>query len=161
MPHVSYTNNGNLYEIKPIEDTIHLEWDIESVQDIIEGVDIAEYRNKMIQSIIQGYAYALYVNGERKGFFYNTVDDEGRYYGNSIRIDSDIIGVFFMLKQMFDIYPAHKIIFMPHRDNIKYFKSMIRGDKIRAYNVNNTPVTITREVYDKYAARLRKYFWSE
>lgn len=156
MPAVSYTSRGNTYTLKSIRNHKKVSSDFKLVKHLVDGIDPKEYKEYMHESIRQGYAYELLVNKERKGFFYNTLDNNG-YYGRSIWIQSEIEGVVVMLWHMFNITDSHRIVFAPHSDNIKYFKSMITGPKLRMYNAAGTPVTITRQLFEEVKTKLMKY----
>lgn len=156
MAAVSYISRGNTYRIEPITDHEKVDVDFLFVKANVDGISEEEYKNHMHDSIEQGYAYELYVNDSSAGFFYNSYEGN-MYCSRSVWIDSEIEGVVVMLWHMFKITDAHKIVFAPHSDNLKYFKSLIAGSKIREYNAVGSPVTITRKHFEEVSDKLHKY----
>lgn len=159
MEVVSYISPKHTYKIVPITDDLHVNDDIASVADIIEGTDVQEYKSAVLDSIDQELAYSVYKDEERVGFVYNRVYDN-KYYCASIRID-DPIAVVVALRSMFEIANYTKILFLPHNDNLKYFKSMIDGHVIRAFHSGLPSVSITKKRMWDEGVRLFKYFGLE
>ena len=160
MVPVSYIKGSTRYNVQPITTYEMIEHDIGMVLELIEGTSISEYRYNMEVSVDQGLAYAVFKGTERLGFVYNRVENN-KYYGSSIFIHKDVIGLMVALRTMFEIVDYKKIEFAPHKDNLKYFKSMIAGDKIRAYHSGKPTVTITKERMWDEGVRLFKYFGLE
>lgn len=156
MDHVSYTNGKHTYSIVPITDDSFIDSDMIKVDHLLGGMNRVKYREAMVDSINQGLAYSVYEDDKRKGFVYNRVY-KGAYYGASINIEGTI-PLMIALRSMFDGVPYRKIAFVPHKDNFKYFKSMIAGDKIRAYHSGIPTITISKEKLTAQGYRLFKYF---
>lgn len=142
-----------------IDDMTKIDSDMESVKDTISDADPVEYRDNMAESVQQGLAYEIYKNEDRVGFVYNRVE-YGEYMGASIYI-TDTLAMLIALKTMFEIYDYHKITFVPHEDNLKYFKAMAYGPDIRVYHETGNHLVIRREDLETKGLRLFKYFGIE
>lgn len=160
METVSYTSTkGDIYRIEPIIDTLFIDEDMLSVIDIVSDTDLVQYKSAMEDSIKQKLAYSVYENGARVGFVYNRVF-KGKYYGASIYIKG-VIPVIVALRSMFEIADFKSISFIPHKNNLKYFKSMIEGHNIRAYHSGIPTITIKKERMWNNGVKLFSYFGLE
>ena len=160
MEAASYIKGSTRYNVQPITTYEMIEHDIGMVLELIEGTSLSEYRYNMEVAVDQGLAYAVYKGLTRLGFVYNRIEGN-KYYGSSIFIHKDIIGTMIALRTMFEIVDYKKIEFAPHKDNLKYFKSMIAGNNIRAYHSGRPTVTITKDKMWDEGVRLFKYFGLE
>ena len=69
----------------------------------------------------------------------------------------DARGFMLLLKEMFEDFPSHKVVVMPHKSNAAYLKTMTIGSTIRNYYNLGTPLVIKisdvdskiRSLYDK------------
>lgn len=157
---MKYVCNGSMYEIRPIDTYDMIDTDMMSVLDTIGDTDINLYMQNMRAGVDQGKAYDIWKDGTRVGFVYNREED-GMYYGSSINI-WDHIGMILGMKHMFEISDKHKIVFVPHGDNWKYFKSMVQGNKLRMlYNGGNSVTILRDEIAGKYDSKLMKYLQIE
>ena len=141
---VSYKRGSTSYTVEPIDSYDMIDRDISVVIDLIEGTPLDGYRSNMETSVDQGLAYAIFKDNLRIGFVYNRVE-AGAYLGSSIFINKDLVAMNLAMKTMFEIYDARSIRFTPHQDNLRYFKSMVRGTSIRAYYSGVPYVTIIRD----------------
>ena len=160
MADMKFKQDANIYEIVPITSYKFIYEDLAKVIDMIGNTLVSDYITNMRQSVDQGLAYDIRKNGERVGFVYNR-EENGRYYGASIYV-WDSVAMFLAMKHMFEISDKHKITFIPHGDNWKYFKSMIDGRKIRMFYSGANDVTITRDIVDKaYGIKMFRYLGLE
>lgn len=159
MEAVWYTSGTDAYVIYRIETTAYVYEDVKKVEAKLCEQVSEEYIEAMHDSVMQGLAYTVVKNGERVGFVYNRMKN-GEYYGASICI-WDQVGMFLCMRHMFEICDAHKITFIPHGDNWKYFKSMVHGSKLRMLHNGDNVVTITKENASKEGERLYRYFGIE
>ena len=139
----TYACKGSNYYVKSIKDYSYIATDTYQIIDAIEDTDIAKYKANMKLSVDQELAYSIYKDTERVGYVYNYTIDKA-YYGASINIQNPV-AMILGLKTMFEIYDSHKISFVPHKNNLKYFKSLALGSSIREYHNYNTPVAILRD----------------
>lgn len=160
MGPVSYVKGSTKYSVQPITTYEMIDHDIGLVIDIIEDTPIDLYRKNMEMGVDQGLTYAIFKGNVRVGFVYNRVE-KGKYYGSSIFIDKDIIGLLVALRTMFEIVDKKTITFAPHKDNLKYFKSMTTGESIRAYHSGKSTVVILKEKMLEEGVKLFKYFGLE
>lgn len=160
MVAASYIRGSTKYSVEPITTYEMIDHDIGMVLELIEGTPLDKYRHNMEVSVDQRLAYAVFKGTERVGFVYNRVEGN-KYYGSSIYVWKDLVAMMVAMKTMFEIAPYKKITFVPHKDNLKYFKSMIAGDKIRAYHSGKTTVTIVGDKLMAEGPRLFEYLGIE
>lgn len=158
MDHVSYTNNGDVYELVKVKSYTLADEDSLDVKHLLGDTDFEEYRVRMYGSVDQGYAFRVLKNGMKKGFVYSYMLD-GKLYGASIKLNGHI-PMALGLKHIFDIVDFHKIEFMPHGD-ISHFKSMLTGSSIRTYNSHNSMVKILRRDVVEAGFRVFQYLGIE
>ena len=157
MEAVSYICDGSVYRVEAIVDYNFIEEDIATVIETIDDMSIVEYRKNMEIAVDQGYACSVYKDGDRIGFFYNRSEDL-KYIGCSIWLGRDAIGMLLGLKTIFEIGDYHKIVFMPHGDNWKYFKSIALGSSIRGYHLERTPLVILKDDVVQKGKRMFEYY---
>lgn len=160
MVHASYTCKGNTYTVEIISNEDMIDTDIQSVVHLIEGTDIDKYRTKMVESVEQGLAFAVFKNGERVGFMYNKETHKG-YYGCSINIP-DNVALMIAMKTVFELSGKHKIQFTPHgKASLKAFISMAKGHNIRAYHSGSPYITIVKSYIEPKTKKLFPYLGIE
>lgn len=156
MEAVSYICDNTFYTIKAITTCDSIPYDVNTVYSIIKDTDITQYISNMELSVKQGYSFAIFKDGIRVGFVYSFKQNH-QYIGASIYIIGDVVAASIALKTIFDITDSHKIVFMPHKDNLKFFISMIEGTSIRAHYTDNSPIAILRNVVYTKGTKIFKY----
>lgn len=156
MEIAKYFVNNNIYNINKIIDVIEIDKDLEEVLDAITDTPLDKYKENMIKSVQQELAFSIYKDNIKIGFVYNYMEDF-KYIGASMYIHTDIIATLLAFKTIFDINDTHKLSFIPHQDGIKYFKSIVLGDSIRAYHKIGSPVVVLRSTIYEKGFKMFKY----
>lgn len=154
MEAVSYTCNGVVYRVEPITNIDVIDGDIATVLDTISDTSLELYKDNMIKAVQQEFAFAVYKDTIRVGFIYNYMD-RYKYIGASVYIKDDIISAIIALRTMFEINTTHKLTFIPHKNGLRYFKSMATGQSIRAFHGTGSPLVVLRD--DVYSKGLRMF----
>jgi len=133
------TKYGKEYTVAPaqISDVdIHYTY----ISDVTYDMDELTYKNRMINSIENGYAYKVMNDGKLVGFIYTTIIEK---HGEGISIwGGDPIASVAMFYEVFTQFPSHKILVVPHTDDAVYLKSLTVGYSIRNYHNHGTPLVI-------------------
>jgi hypothetical protein len=156
MVAASYISDGIEYSVTPIVDYSHIDSDIEVVHDRITDTSLEYYEQNMEDSVDQNLAFSVLKDGTRVGFVYMRMEGY-KYIGACVYIHSDAISSIVGLKTIFDMNDSHKVLFTPHENGLKYFKSMATGPSIRAYHATGTPLTIKRDTVYTKGVKIFKY----
>ena len=148
------------YKIESIDDSSFVEVDVKTVEDQITDISLDTYKENMVKAIEQKLAFSIYRDSTRVGFVYNYVEDF-KYIGASIWIHSDMVSMLVGLRTIFEISDAHKLVFVPHKEGIRYFKSMVKGSSIRANYKTGSPLVVLRDVVYNKGFKMFKYLGIE
>lgn len=158
MEAVSYINDKDIYVVAPIMDTVDIPTHVQKVLEIGTPIDdIENYIGSMRDS---KYAIKVMKNGICTGWFYGDVKD-GRYYGRSIYAE-DIYSGILLFKHIFELYPSHKIQFMPHDvKSMLWFKSMLSVESIKLWYSAKRPVAVLKSTIVVKGIKIFKYLGFE
>lgn len=113
----------------------------ELVRSAADDVPEDVYKSRMTTSVEQGLAYYVKKDGVLVGFLYNICND--KRYGEAVSIwGVDPIAFITLLKESFTDFPSHKIRVMPHKNNVTYISSLVKGDSIRNWHLYGTPLVV-------------------
>lgn len=160
MVHASYKCHGSLYTVERIDDYLTIDSDADRALRDTTGVDIVEYTDRMEDSVNQQLAYRVMKDGLQTAVMYNRVVGYS-YEGVSIYCEKDSVAMLILLKSMFEIYPAHKLLVMPYADSLKYFISMATSESIREYHLSGKPLVLVKAELEKNGPKLFTYMQIE
>lgn len=144
-----YVLSNNTYDIrKCVEADISNHYEV--IRHLVDDVPEETYKNSMLKSVLQGYAYCVEKNAVLVGFIYNMCNTTR--YGEAVSIwGNDVIAFTVMLKEAFEQFPVHKIKVVPHKENVLYLRSLVKPDSIRNwYNYKTSLVIVIAPLIDKF-----------
>lgn len=119
------------------------------VEPLVTDVTPIIYKDRMIASIEQGFAFKVTSGEQLLGFLYLVKNRYGE--GVSIWGAGDKIASMLLFKEAFTDFPSHKVIIMPHGDNAAYMKAITLGASIRNFwNHGSEIVVVLKDADAKF-----------
>lgn len=117
--------------------------DYEIVRELVSDTPEDLYKDLMLKSVECELAYRVTDSNGKLGFMYTYIE-KCVGYGSAIYSNIPVIGFVCLLKELFNEYPSHKILMVPHRGNIAYLKSMVTGCSLRECHNNENEYLVVK-----------------